>query len=128
MPPPVSAEYRNQFAAITAEMRPVLRGKSVKWLEETRMKINALKKGRPPKQHGFICAVVSVINAEINNRARHGFKVTDHAVIRYMEREMRIDIESVREKIIEKSMDGDINAVVRDGVIVTVYDRKWSKA
>jgi hypothetical protein len=59
--------------------------------------------------------------------------VTDHAVIRYMERAMGIDVDAVRAKILSDcgsraaalpnanlAIPGGLYAVVRDGAVVTI--------
>ena len=84
--------------------------------------------------------VESVTSEDIEDERRVGLlEVSDHAVLRWMEREWRIDIKGVREEIAEAIGEDTVAAlsgcgsyraggfIVRDGVVVTYVPKEGCK-
>ena len=82
-------------------------------------------------------------------RSGSGVSVTDHAVVRFLEREKKFDIEAVRSEILELVKSGRLEfleeyteqyidiannssaLIIKDGeaeTVVTVIERDWSKS
>lgn len=63
-------------------------------------------------------------------------RVTDHAVLRYLERAHGLDIEAVRDHLAGRAMTGvqlgasaviieGVKLILKDSVLITVYKHRW---
>lgn len=63
-------------------------------------------------------------------------RVTDHAVLRYLERAHGLDVEAVRKHLAGRAMTGiqlgasaviieGVKLVLKDSVLITVYKQRW---
>lgn len=89
---------------------------------------------RVNKERKFLLQEKRSLEAKIRNQTQNGTVISDHAIVRYMQRVHGIDLDAIRDEIVGcdhkalKLPDGQFGVGshkirVRDGVVVTVVTR-----
>lgn len=55
------------------------------------------------------------------------YKITDHAIVRFLERHKGKNLEKIKSDIVKEMKNGKIKCIVKDGCIITILSQKTTE-
>ena len=52
------------------------------------------------------------------------YKITDHAIVRFLERHKGKNLEKIKSDILKEMQNGKLKCVIKDGYIITILPQK----